>query len=261
MIVVASCKKVVYRGTNGGIRMKKTGLVLLTLLMLSLTGCLHEYQLTEESTEVVAEYMAGVLLNKDENYERHLLSWEELNITTEEDAERPDNSGNEDIGDESKEEPDKDKQTPIRGEESTESNKDYTITEVIGADHINISYNSYKFYNVYPEDETNAYFSLTPMEGNQLLVVSFTAENLTDKEKRLDLRKSKVDYQLDINVGTIYKPLLTLLENNLKYIDMKIGAGKKEEVLLIYEISKDLQVDDINLIISNGAKTEIIDIK
>ena len=238
--------------------MKKMGLVLMTLMMLSLTGCIHEYQFSEEATDVVAEYMAGTLLENDKNYETKLLDWEELETTDQDDdTKEADSSGSKDKDGES----DQDTKAPESEDSTTKPVKEYTFTEVIGVENINITYNSYKLCSVYPEDETNAYFSLTPLEGNQLLVASFTAENLTKKETRLDLRKSKVDYQLDINVGTIYKPLLTLLENNLKYIDMKIGAGKKEEVLLIFEISKDIKMDDINLIISNGAKTEIIDIK
>ncbi len=241
--------------------MKKLGLILLTLLMLSLTGCIHEYQLSEETTDVVAEYMACSLLDHDKNYEKDLLNKEELEAAAEEDIK--DTVAAEDVGQDAKPEEDADQDAQAsEGEEgTTEPAEDFTITEVIGAENFDITYNNYKLCDVYPEDETNAYFSLTPLEGNQLLVASFTAENLTKKEKRLDLRKSKVDYQLDINVGTIYKPLLTLLENNLKYIDMKIGEGKKEEVLLIFEISKDIKLDDINLIISNGTKTEIIDIK
>lgn len=238
--------------------MKKLVLVILFLVTLSLTGCIHEYRLSEESTGVVAEYMAGVLLEHDENYERQLLDQKELESTNMEDA---DSSVIENNKDEPVQESTEDVEEPEEKKNTTRPNKDYTITEVIGAEGFKITYTSYKLCSVYPDDETNAYFSLTPLEGNQLLVTSFLVENTTKNEKRLDLRKSKVDYQLDINVGTIYKPLLTLLENNLKYIDMKIDGGKKEEVLLIFEVSKDKQLEDINLIISNGGKTEIIDIK
>ncbi len=261
MLFVAACIYGVFKGQNGGIQMRKLGLVLVTFMMLSLTGCIHEYRLSEEATDVAAEYMAGILLEYDENYEKELLNREELEALIAKEGREAEDSGANSSDSKPTKAPDRDVQSSDGEEASDQPTEDISISEVIKAEGFDISYKSYKLYNVYPEDETGAYFSLTPMEGNQLFVVSFIAKNLTDKEKRLDLKKSKVDYQLDINVGSIYKPLPTLLENNLKYIDMKFGAGKKEEVLLVFEIPKDMKLNDINLIISNGAKTEIIDIK
>jgi len=93
------------------------------------------------------------------------------------------------------------------------------------------------------------------------LVASFLAKNISDKEKTLNLSNSKVLYQLDINVGTVYKPLLTLLENDLQYIDITIGAGKNKTVLLVFEVSKDIDISNINLIASKDDRTEIIEFK
>lgn len=239
--------------------MKKLILGMILLLMFSLTGCIHKYQLTEADAEVAAEYMAGLLLNQDENYKPDLLNREELQneeqseVITEEDSDAKPTTAP-DSGDNAS-------QTQMNNETTGEAEDNFTIAEVIGTKNFDIQYDSYKLCDVYPEDESNAYFSLTPLKGNQLLVASFTVKNITGEKKRLDLRKSEVAYQLDINVGTIYKPLLTLLENNLKYIDITIGAGKKESVLLIFEVSKNIDINNINLIISNGAKTDIIEIK
>ncbi len=239
--------------------MKRIGLIILAALMLSLTGCIHEYKLSAKGTDMAAEFMAGILLEQDENYQKDLLNKEELETDGDDtdnvkDAEDNDSKPASEEGNETLEEDGKNSFIEPK-------DGDFTISEVIGVENFNITYKSYKLCSVYPEDESNAYFSLTPLEGNQLLVVSFAVKNITDKEQRLDLRKSKVAYQLDINVGTMYTALLTLLENNLKYINMSIGAGKTEEVLLIFEVSKSVDINNINLIISNGAKTEIIDIK
>jgi hypothetical protein len=62
-------------------------------------------------------------------------------------------------------------------------------------------------------------------------------------------------------VGTVYKPLLTLLENDLQYIDITIEAGKTETVLLVFEVSKDVEISEINLIALKDERTEIIEIK
>lgn len=239
--------------------MKKIILGMILLLMFSLTGCIHKYQLSETDTEVAAEYMAGLLLNQDENYKPDLLNQEELQ--SEEQSEDDTDEATDVEPTIAPDRGDSASQTDNNNGATGEAEDNFTIAEVIGTKDFDIQYDGYKLCDVYPEDESNAYFSLTPLKGNQLLVASFTVKNITGEKKRLDLRKSDVAYQLDINVGTIYKPLLTLLENNLKYIDITIGAGKKESVLLIFEVSKDIDINNINLIISNGAKTEIIEIK
>jgi hypothetical protein len=138
---------------------------------------------------------------------------------------------------------------------------EYTLSEVIGKDHIEVEYTGYKFYSSYPENTTNAYFSLTPMEGNQLLVATFNIKKTSNKDITLNLGKSDVIYQLDVNVGTVYKPQLSLLVNDLQFIDMKIEAGKSKTALLIFEVSKNLDKSNINLIASKNDKTVIFEIK
>jgi len=236
------------------LRMKRLRLLVTILFMLSLTGCIQEYKLTDQQSDATAEYMAGLLLKYDKEYEPHLTPREQL--TTKENA-------NSEVSDANTATP-----TPVQEEAITENvdnegeaNKDYTLSEVIGEDDIEMQYSGYEICETYPEDTTNAYFSLDPVEGKQFLVTSFLAKNLSDKEKTLTLRDSQVQYQLDINVGTIHKPILTLLVNDLHNIDIVIGAGKTETVLLVFEVSKDIDITDINLIASKDDRIEIIEIK
>lgn len=240
--------------------MRKLGLMILLIMLLALTGCMHEYRLSETESDIAAEYMAGILLKQDQNYEATLVDPAELNNEEGEPADQ-------------EEEP-----TPVPTNEPIEGNNEtqnkdnndtveneieenYTLTEVIGNKDFDIQYSGYQLCSVYPEDETNVVFSITPGEGNQLLVVKFLIENITQEKKTFNLRESKIKYQLDINVGTIYKPMLALLENNLQYIDMAVGAGKKVPAQLIFEVSRDLDMANINLMVSKDSKTEIIKIK
>ena len=59
----------------------------------------------------------------------------------------------------------------------------------------------------------------------------------------------------------MYKPLFALLENNLQYINLKVNAGEKVPAVLIFEVTRDIDMSDINLIVSRGSRTEIIEIK
>jgi hypothetical protein len=244
--------------------MKKLKLLLILFLALSLTGCIKKFELTEQQSNATAEYMAGLLLKYDKDYKQSLTPLENLSGTDYETSEDADNTDNE-VTPTATPAP-----TKSAGQQETSGNadnggakasKDYTLEEVIGEKNIDIKYTGYKICDTYPEDTTDTYFSLTPREGNQLLITTFAIENLSDKDIKLNLSNSNVVYQLDINVGTIYKPLLTLLENDLQYIDITLGAGKAVKVLLIFEISKEADISDINLIASNGGKSNIIDIK
>ena len=132
---------------------------------------------------------------------------------------------------------------------------------MIGDSNFNISYASYKLVDTYPEDETNRVFSVDPRKDHQLLVVNFLIENITDTDKKIDLSTSDVQYQLDINVGTVFKPQFVLLENNLQYIDMVVEAGATIPAVLIFEVTKDIDMANINLIASKDSKTDIIKIK
>jgi hypothetical protein len=135
------------------------------------------------------------------------------------------------------------------------------LSEVLGDSSFDIQYTSYLLADTYPEDESNLVFSLDPRAGYRLLVVNFTIENITDSDKVIDLSKASIKYQLDINVGTIYKPQLALLENDLQYIKLNVRSGANIPAVLIFEVSKNIDMSDINLIVSRDAKTEIIEIK
>lgn len=238
--------------------MKKLAFAGILLISLSLTGCVREYQLTDNETGIAAEYMAGVLLAQDGKYNSNLIAMDQLelhnNESTSDEKETEETSKETSVDDEALSQSDEEGEVEVINQKSS-------LSEVMGAKNFEIQFLGSEIYEAYPNDESSAYFSLTAREGNQLLVASFSVENKTKKEKRLNLKKAGINYQLDINVGTIYKPALTLLENDLRYIDITIDAGKKETVLLIFEISKDAAMKDVNLIISKDSKSEIIEIK
>jgi len=234
--------------------MKRLRLLPILLLLFGLTGCIKEYTLKEEQSDAVAEYMAGKLLEYEDTYEQDLVLEDELMEAGQEDsaqiisptavAENPSSDSNNTEG----------------TIEETDASIDYSLAEVIGVEDFDIQYKGYTVTETYPEDSDSTYFSLTARKGNQLLAVAFDLKNTTKSKKTLNLSKSKVLYQLDINVDTIYKPSLTLLENDLQYIDISVAGGKTEQVLLIFEVAKTTDLSDVNLIVSKDKKTKIIKI-
>jgi len=239
---------------------KKLLLLLICIFAISLSGCMKEYPLSVAQTDIVAEYMAGLLLEHDKDYSPSLLSYQESINTNIEDTNpfedeipKPTEAANKD----DIPVPTKVADKPVIPDKDNQN----TLSEVIGDSNFNFKYTGYKLVNTYPEDEINRVFSLDPREGYQLLVVDFLIENITNEEQTIDLSKSIIQYQLDINTGTIYKPELALLENNLQYINMKVKPGDKIPAVLIFEVSKDIDMSKINLIISQGSKSKILEVK
>jgi len=234
--------------------MKRLRLILILFLSFSLTGCIQKFNYTEEEGDAVAEYMAGRLLAHDRNYDQELILYEKLLEEQEakDNAGDPAGSGDSGVvpGGDSKEE----------GQNGADL-KESSLSNVIGGKYFNVKYKGYKLAEVYPDEEENPYFSLTARPGYRLLVVSFVVTNKTDKEREFDLSQADVKYQLNINVGTIYKPQFTLLENDLRYIDVKLGAKASTEALLVFEVSDETDISNIQLTVAKGESTSTVEIK
>ena len=238
--------------------MKRLMLILILILSFSLTGCIQEYNHTDEESDAIAEYMAGRLLADDKKYDQELPLSEELlseeNISAS-NMEHSVVSGNSAT-------------TSNQASESvSESNNEADVqvsknlSGVLGGKNFEVSYKSYELADIYPDEEENPYFSLTARSGYQLLVVSFAITNKTDGEKEFNLSNIDVEYQLDANVGTVYKPQFTLLENDLRYIDVMVGANKSTEALLVFEISDQTNISNMKLTVTKDKSTSTVEIK
>jgi hypothetical protein len=232
--------------------MRRWKLFVAAIFILTLNGCVKEYNITEEQSNEVAEYMSALILDNDDDYDQSLTPMKEIVEDSSEDemitgtpipSVTPDGVSN-----------------PNAEKEDAKDQIEYTLSEVIGAKDLDIQYKGYKLAETYPEDMDKTYFSIDAREGYQLLVAKFSVKNNSDSEERLNLSKTDIQFMLDVNDGTAYKPQFTLLENDLQYVDITVKSGKTKEVLLVYEIKTD-EISNINLAISKDEKSNIIEIK
>lgn len=237
--------------------MKRLIIILVLLLSLTLTGCIQEYNLTEEQADAVAEYAAGILLENDASYDQKLIPMG----NNEADSDTGDSSSKDEEKTSSITPKDSDIAQDYNTANTSDNQKKYTLSEVIGNDSFEIQYKDYMLTSSYPKEPENDAFSLDAREGYQLLVIMFDVTNLTNRNQRLNLSDAEIIYQLDINEGTVYKPELTFQENDLHFIDITVGRHKTVEALLIFEVSKDIDISDMDLLISRDNKSEIIKIK
>ncbi len=233
--------------------MKRLKLIIIIFFVFVLSGCIKESEVTKEKGDAVAEYMAGLLLKYDDLYEQDLIPLDEILeddadlavITPASKAGTGENSTS----------------STSSQEEQTEVNTTDTLTEVIGNKNFKINYTGYKLADTYPEDSESLGFTLSKREGFQFLVTEFSAENITKNSQNLNLAKDDILYQMKAYNDVIYKPLLTLLENDLRFIDVTVDAGKARKVLLVFEIPKNNDITNLSLVVSKGEKSYVIEIK
>lgn len=270
-------------------QVKKLYIILVSVSMILLTGCMKAYPLSETETDAVSEYMAGLILKYDKNYSPSLLSYNEVSnaeengliqdekvaagtyepLEDEKVAAETDGEGN--VNDDKKndnninnENINKDKENKDEtGNNSTTQSKedDYSITEIIGDSDFDVQYTGYKLVDTYPEDETNQVFSVDPRMGYRLLVLNFSVENITDKDKTIDLVSDDIKLILNINNNEMLYPQLTLLENNLQFIKMDIKANEKITAVVIFEVPEDMELTDMSLTVSKDSMTKEIVVK
>lgn len=238
--------------------MKKFSLLLICVLSISLTGCMKKYPLSETNTNVVAEYMAGMLLKYDKNYTASLLNYQETD-------EISDTGYKEDEEVETVKESEDNENDIVNNEENKNNsdaiNTDYALSEIIGKQDFDIQYTGYRTVDALSDDETMGVFSVEAKEGYIFFVADFSVENKTDRDKGFDLSKSTLKYRLDINNETTFKPQSVLLENNLLFINMNVKAGEKISAILVFEIPKNMDMANIDLNIFNDEMTKTISIK
>ncbi len=253
--------------------MKRLKLAVIILFVLSLTGCVQKYTATDQQTNAVAEYMAGLLLKSDKDYDQELVSEDEIkdnssntdsitqtpvptepqNITTPGISETAVNTNN---SVSNNNEP-----SGNINESSDKAKESCTLNQLIDQDNFDINYKSYKLVDTYPENADDAMFLLTHSEGCKMLVVSFSIKNQSDKKQTLKLLDENISYQLDVNSGTRYSPLPSVLENDLGYNDLKFDGGKTGKGLLIFEVPDTTKITKMNLIATKGSKSATIEMK
>lgn len=253
---------------------RRIGVFLVLVIFISgLTGCnSYEIELTDQESDEIAEYMSYLFLKYDKNYHDDLVTptptptprptkIPTITPTPEPEADNPKNASGTAIAA---------SPTPTPIDPNIQSNEDFA--GIIGLKDLSVKYIGYElrdqyYGNHYIKDSDNnkqsevLSFSIEAADKkNQLLFVSFELENLKSKSRTLDLRKSEILYQIDINTGLINKPLLTLFDNDLQYINISMDANQKETGVVVFEIPKDINLEKVYIMISKGSKTAIIKI-
>lgn len=239
--------------------MRKRCLALAVILFsLQITGC-GAINLTTQEKNVIAEYIASILLKHDETYEPTL----QYNLEEEENTEQPAKEETKD-----KEEPEE--KTDNKQEENnnssektqgdTETKENYADISSVYNKALSVSSTGYSFYQRYPK-EVNAVLPIEASAGNTICIVRLKVKNTSSSSKKIDFLMSNYSYQLKTGSEKTYNAVQSVLVDDIQYLETTLGAGKSREAMVAFEIPKKLKNKKLNLLITKGSKTANIALK
>lgn len=236
------------------------GLIMLASCLL-FSGCAME--VTTQQSDIISEYMSSTLLKNTKGYEDELYNPDDIKEKEQGDVAVDDGEeGSEDsLEEENTEDTTLEVDTDSSKEPDVIEEVQYTFDELIqelGYDDFSVEYAKSTLYDAYPN--INSYYTIEPSKGNSLFVVSFDVTNTSKKSQRLNLMLSQFTYQLHVN-GKTYTPMLTLLSEDLQYIDMEFGSKESKQAVVVFDVEKDIDISETELVVSYGDKSTIIHIK
>lgn len=253
--------------------MRKLLFLLITICGVVLTGCAQLIDLSENESDVLAEYMAGTMLRHADNYEEALIYPEET--TEENEASIAPNTTetasdtdieSSDIADQAQADTavqSSGNNTAVAQNLSVKSQNGTIVSlasmfKDIYKNNFSITYQNYKAYDSYPDE--NNLFTIESAEGKKLIAFTFNVKNITKKSQKLDLMKYNISYQLTDNNSSVYYPMMTLLDNDIQYINLGIDAGKTRKAVILFELPEKVDVSHLLLTLTYEDKTTFLDI-
>ena len=199
--------------------------VCMTVLLMSGCSLIERQDIGEEKTTQMAEYMAKKILDHDRRYEEKLLVPQETEAPEETTASEPQATETEKTEPDGNSEAVSEKETKVRAD----------FSEILGIPGIQVKYKGFNQCRSYPENGLNSYFVVEAGLKRKLVVVSFTIRNTSDGPVKVDTMKQSVSYSLETKDGS-RRPAMTLLTNDMQYLDEKLSTGKSMEAVLVFEV-------------------------
>ncbi|MDE5863950.1 MAG: hypothetical protein K2H34_06350 [Lachnospiraceae bacterium] len=236
-------------------------ILVLTLLGLSafvFTGCGKVTDLTEEETQLIAEYSAGLLLKYDLKYVDRIDEGEKaaLEMTSEvEEQVATEESTTEAVTEEPRQGMDisgginSDNTSP---EELAGAGQESDVAKIAGVDGVTITYDSYVITDYYPDGgELEQLVNVQASEGYKLLVLRFKVTGKEEGVVDVSLADKGLEYRIVCNGTKAAVPMLTILPDDLGTLTTSVDNGQEQEAVLVFQISDSVkeQLETIDLYI------------
>lgn len=222
--------------------MKKGKIIgVLAISACMLTGCIDSMpDMTEEQSELVAEYAADMLLKYSPNYHYRIADEEEvasaeaeMETSQEEETMQEESQPSQDLSQTGSGE-----SVSVGAETSVEDGSEYDLAAFFGMDQFSIMYASCEVTDAYPNAESGAGFSVTAPQGYNLLVLHFDVENLGEEAAQCDLFDQINKVRVNVNDAGYVQALSTLLTNDLTTYMEDIPAGEVADAVVVVPVEQ-----------------------
>lgn len=206
-----------------------------------LTGCIDSMpDMTEEQSELVAEYAADMLLKYSPNYHYRIADEEEvasaeaeMETSQEEETTQEESQPSQDLSQTGSGET-----VSVGAETSVEDGSEYDLATFFGMEQFSIRYASCEITDAYPKAESGAGFSVTAPQGYNLLVLHFDVENLGEEAAQCDLFDQISKVTVNVNDAGYVQALSTLLTNDLTTYMEDIPAGEVADAVVAVPVEQ-----------------------
>ena len=206
-----------------------------------LTGCIDSMpDMTEEQSELVAEYAADMLLKYSPNYHYRIADEEEvasaeaeMETSQEEETMQEESQPSQDLSQTGSGET-----VSVGAETSVEDGSEYDLAAFFGMDQFSIMYASCEATDEYPNAESGVGFSVTAPQGYNLLVLHFDVENLGEEAAQCDLFDQISKVTVNVNDAGYVQALSTLLTNDLTTYMEDIPAGEVADAVVVVPVEQ-----------------------
>lgn len=260
----------------------KKWLVLCCILILSLfaVGCEKTIDLTDEESQLIAEYAAELLIKYDRNLHpkyddsdiiaspddatSEVTTEAATELTTENEAEAEE-ATKQDATTEDHISTSQQVQTveDIEGVVA-DSDSSFDIASFLGEKNISITYMHHMLLDTYPSyDRDGVYIEIEAPSGYKLLVLKFGIENRTNETQMIDLYEKDAKYNIILNNKKSARQMLTILMDDMYTYQKKLDGSMREEAVLLYQISDNLadSIDDLKLKITYDGNEHIMQLQ
>ena len=222
--------------------MKKGKIIgVLAISACMLTGCIDSMpDMTEEQSELVAEYAADMLLKYSPNYHYRIADEEEvasaeaeMETSQEEETTQEESQPSQDLSQTGMGET-----VSVDAEASVEDGAEYDLAAFFGMDQFSIMYASCEVTDAYPNAESGVGFSVTAPQGYNLLVLHFDVENLGEEAAQCDLFDQISKVSVNLNDAGYVQALSTLLTNDLTTYMEDIPAGEVADAVVVVPVEQ-----------------------